>query len=451
MSWLRLLLSTLFFCFFASTAAASDNLLIKNGYLLTMQPGAADLPQSDILIRDNQIAQIGQNLSAPDARVIDASGKMVLPGFVDAHSHLWVTTMRGQFRNQQGKFFPISNQLAQVMQPQDIYSAMYSGALELLQSGITTSGDFFDNIHGPAWGDAGLRALKNSGIRAIMYYGGPDKTTKHPIDLSHLGQLVQYHDPRVQVGLAWRLPRDLNSDANWALRKREYQFARDQQLPVQVHVSGDADAMFTALIDGNYLSPAVTVVHATDASEPQLAALQRAGGSLALTPLSEQRVGYGLTRLDRFRSVERQGLGIDGNPLAGSADMFASMRLAALTLSGAKRDEANVDPRQLLDLATRRSAQALGLGAVTGTLETGKRADIQIINPAALNLSGFGGGDPAALLVYSARPENVETVIVDGRIIKHNGKMQGVDMAQVLAEARTSAQGMLGRAQLQVD
>lgn len=435
----------------AACAATSDKLLIKNGYLLTMQPGAADLPQSDILIHDNQIVQIGHNLSAPDASVIDASGKMVLPGFVDAHSHLWVTTMRGQFRNQQGKFFPVSNRLAQVMQPQDIYTAMYSGALELLQGGTTTSGDFFDNIHGPAWGNAGLRALQSSGIRAIMYYGGPDKTTKHPIDLQHLGQLAQARDPRVRVGLAWRLPRDLNSDANWALRKREYQFARDHELPVQVHVSGDADAMFNALIDGNYLSPALTVVHATDASEQQLAALQRAGGSLALTPLSEQRVGYGLTRLDQFRSVERQGLGIDGNPLAGSADMFASMRLAALTLSGAKRDEASVDPRQLLDLATRRSAQALGLGALTGTLETGKRADIQIVNPAALNLSGFGGGDPAALLVYSARPENVETVIVDGRIIKRDGRMQNVDMAQVLAEARTSAQGLLERAQQQAD
>ena len=131
----RLLLPLLSLSLMASAACAvaSDKLLIKNGYLLTMQPGAADLPQSDILIHDNQIVQIGRNLSAPDASVIDASGRMVLPGFVDAHSHLWVTTMRGQFRNQQGKFFPVSNRLAQVMQPQDIYTAMYSGALELLE------------------------------------------------------------------------------------------------------------------------------------------------------------------------------------------------------------------------------------------------------------------------------------------------------------------------------
>ncbi|MCU5774531.1 amidohydrolase family protein [Erwiniaceae bacterium BAC15a-03b] len=442
----RLLLGSTLLCSLSGVAATHDTLLIRNGYILTMKAGEADLQDADLLIRGNQIVQIGQDLAAPGAQVINAKGKMVLPGFVDAHSHLSVTTMRGQFRNQQGKFFPVSNRLAQVMQPDDIYTAMYSGALELLQGGITTSGDFFDNIQGPAWGDAGFNALKQSGIRAIMYYGGPDKTTKQPIDLRHLATLTTQANDRVQPGLAWRLPRDLSDQSNWALRKQEYQFAGAHQLPLQVHVSGDADAMFNALISGNYLNPSVTVVHATNATPQQLAALEKAGGSLALTPLSEQRVGYGLTRLDHFSAVTRQGLGIDGNSLAGSADMFASMRLLALTLSGATTDETRPQPRQLLELATRRSAQALGLGAITGTLENGKRADVQIINPQALNMSGFAGGDPAAFIVYSARPENVETVIVDGKIVKHHGEMQGIDMAEVLSQAQQSAAGMRQRA-----
>ncbi|WP_241488321.1 amidohydrolase family protein [Winslowiella iniecta] len=449
----QLLIATLFTCITASVNASNhhDTLLIKNGTLLTMQTDGVDRPESDLLIRDNQIVQIGKNISAPGARVINAAGKFVLPGFVDTHSHLWVTTLRGQFRNQDGQFFPVSNRLGQLMQPEDIAIAMYSGALELLQGGITTSGDFFDNIHGPAWGDAGIKALQRSGIRAIMYYGGPDKTTQKPIDLNHLVTLVTDKQQRVQPGLAWRLPRDLLNQQNWAMRKQEYQFARTHQLPIQVHVSGDAEAMFNALIAGNYLHRSVVVVHATDATPAQLTALQNAGGSLALTPVSEQRVGYGVTRLDHFAAVTRQGLGIDGNALAGSGDMFASLRLAALTLSGATRDETRPHPRQLLELVTRRAADALGLGEITGTLEPGKRADIQIINPQALNMSGFGGGDPAAFIVYSARPENVETVIVDGKLIKDQGKMQGIDMAELLLQARQSAQRLLARAQTRED
>jgi len=439
-------------CFFsASVSAAPQNtLLIRQGYLLPMTANGQDQPSTDILIRNNQIVQIGKNLVAADAKIIDARGKYVMPGFVDAHNHLWVTTMRGQFRNKQGKFFPVSNKLAKKMQPDDIWLAMYSGSLELLQSGITTTGDFFDNIHGPAWGDAGFRALKKSGIRAIMYYGGPDKTTKRMIDLTHLAELKKESTDRVQLGLGWRIPRDLSSQQNWAMRDKEYRFAVQHNLPIQVHVSGDARAMFDALIDRQYLSPSLTVIHASDALPQQLNALQKSGGGLVLTPVSEQRVGYGLTLLNHFEDVERQGLGIDGNALSGGANMFETLRTAALTESGKSKDETLPDARQLLALATRRSAESIGLGELTGTLEEGKRADIQIINPNTLNMAGFGGGDPAALIVYSAQPENVETVIVDGRIIKADGKLQGINLEEQLRATNASAKKLLEHSESQM-
>lgn len=430
-------------------AQQSTDIVIKNGYVMPLKPGSTDLPDSDILIRQGRIAEIGKNLPTEGRQIIDANGKFVLPGFVDTHSHLWVTTMRGQFRNQDGKFFPVSNKLGARMHPADIYTAMYSGAVELLSSGITTSGDFFDNIRGPEWGDAGLKALKDSGIRALMYYGGPDKTTKHPIDTDHLLSLVQQQQPddRVKLGLGWRLPRQRQDENNWAMRNKEFSFARHHNLPVQVHVSGEANAMFNALIKRGFLNPSLTVVHATEATQAQLAALEKAGGSLAFTPISEQRVGYGLTRLDHFSRVTRKGLGIDGNALAGSGDMFATLRLAALTLSGATKDETSPDARQLLELATWHGADTLGLSAVTGSLERGKRADIQILDPDALNLSGFGGGDPAALIVYSARPENVTTVMVDGILVKQDGHMQQQDVHSLISQASKSARRLLSRAE----
>lgn len=428
-------------------AASSEALLIEGGRVMTMDPMLGDIEDGDVLIRNGRIVAVGQNLDAEGARRIDARGQVVLPGFVEAHNHLYVTLMRGQFRNGQGQFFPVSARLAAHMTAQDTYVAMRLGALELLNAGITTTGDFFDNVISPAHGKAGVRALEDAGIRATLFYGGPDKTTQRQIDLEQLQALArqQGQEARVRMGLAWRLPRNRDDAANWAMRQREYATAQRLELPVQVHVSGEAQAMFDALIERGYLDPRLAVIHATDARPEQLRALEKAGAALVLTPISEHRVGYGLTRLDHFSGVRRQGLGVDGNALAGSADMFATLRLAALTWSGATRDERAPPPRALLDLATRGGAEALGLGEQIGTLTPGKRADVQIVALDALNLAGFGGGDPAALLVYSARPENVRTVVVDGHLVKLEGQLQGVELPRVLEEAAVSAKQLIRR------
>lgn len=334
------------------------------------------------------------------------------------------------------------------MTPDDVRIAMHVGALELLDGGITTTGDFFDNVRSPAHGEAGLQALDAAGIRAVLYYGGPDKSTRHPIDVEHLSALVATRgaEARVRMGLAWRLPRDRDDADNWAMRMHERDTARALGLPVQVHVSVEPGPIFDALIARDLLAPDLSLVHATDATPAQLQALETAGGALSLTPISEHRVGYGPTRIDHFAAVRRQGLGIDGNALAGRGDMFATMRLAALTWSGEARDETVVDPRALLDLATRRGADALGLGAVTGTLVPGKRADLQVIAADSLQMAGFGGGDPAALLVYSASPADVRTVIVDGVLLKADGALVDVDLPQLREAAQQSARALLERA-----
>jgi len=433
----------------APALAAPGDVLIQGGHVMTMHAPTGDVAGADVLVRDGRIAAIGPDLTAQagDAQRIDARGKVVMPGFVDVHNHLYVTTMRGQFRNADGKFFPVASRLSAAMTPDDVRVSMRLGALELLHGGVTTTADFFDNVLTPAHGEAGLAALLDSGIRAQMFLGGPDKTTKRPIDLVLLRELVQRQreSELVKVGLAWRLPRDRSSAENWAMRQQEFDAAKALDVPVQVHVSGEPGPMFDALIDRGYLHDDVTVVHATDATARQLQALTKAGGSLALTPISEHRVGYGLTRLDDFKEADRQGLGIDGNALAGSADMFATLRLAALTWSGGAKQETAPDPRALLELATRRGAEAIGLGDQIGTLEVGKRADLQVIDLADINLSGHAGGDPAALIVYSARPDNVDTVLVGGRVLKADGALTRADMPAVIREANESARSLRER------
>jgi len=435
--------------------ASRPALLVESGYVMTMAPGVGDLARADVLVRDGRIVAIGPDLDPAAHGIgaverIDARGHLVLPGFVDTHSHLWTTTMRGRFGGTDAtQYFPVSTALGAAATAADTGIAMRLGALELLDGGITTTADFFENVLTPAHAEAGLAALETSGIRARMYYGGRDRTTRNPIDIAHLERLATARpaDARVGLGLAWRLPRDRDDDANWAMRQREYDMARRAGLPVQVHVSGEPGPMFDALIDRGYLAPGVEVVHATDATPAQLAALDAAGASLSLTPVSEQRVGYGLTRLAAFAGVDRQGLGIDGNALAGSADMFATMRLAALTWTGDARDETAVQPRRLLELATLGGARALRLENDVGSLAPGKRADLQLLRLDAPHLAGFAGGDPAALLVWSARPSDVATVIVDGIVRKRDGALVGVDMPALVEAANASAAGLLERAQ----
>lgn len=431
-----------------TAARADDALLITGGHVMTMDPVLGDLVRGDVLVRDGRIVAVGPDIDAPDATRIDASGQLVLPGFVDTHSHLWSTTMRGRFNNtSDSRYFPVNEALAGRMSADDIDVAIHAGALELLQSGITTTAEYFDNVQGPAHADAALRALETSGIRARLYYGGPDKSTRLPIDTAHLARLAgdpRYAGPdaRVTLGLAWRLPRDLDDAGNWRMREHEHDAARRLGLPIQVHVSVTPGPIFDALIARDYLAPGLELVHATDATPAQLAALDASGASLSLTPVSEHRVGYGLTRLSQFATVRRQGLGIDGNALSGSGDMFANLRLAALTETGSATDETAVSPRELLALATRRGAEALGLGDDTGRLAPGLRADLQLIDLDALNLAGIVGDDPAALVVYSARPDNVSTVIVDGVVRKRDGALVDVDLPALLQRFRASAEGL---------
>ncbi|MCJ2029441.1 amidohydrolase family protein [Methylobacterium sp. J-043] len=430
-------------------------ILIRGGYVMTMDAVRGDLPGADILVRDGRIAEIGRGLPAPEgADIVEAAGAVVLPGFVDAHTHGAISQMRGLYGNTpETAFFPVTNRLSAHYRPEDTYIGMLLSAVESLASGITTTADFFDAVRDREHAEAGLRALRDAQIRARLLYGMTSKTAAAPIDLAHVeewqrGWADRSAGGRLSLGLAWRLPQDLDDARAWAIKQGEWEAARRLGLPVQVHVSGTvpgrAEAMFDALIARRMLRPGLQVIHATDARDDQLAALEEAGAGLVVTPLTEHRVGYGLTRIDRFAGIRRLGFGIDGSALAGSTDMFALMRLAALTQAGAARDETAVSPRRLLELATVGGARAMGLDAEIGTLVPGRAADLQIVRLDTWNLAGFKGGDPSALLVYSARPEDVATVMVGGRLVKHDRRLLFDDL-MLLDQARLSILGICRR------
>lgn len=433
--------------------APPSRLHLAGAYAMTMTP-AGDVPQADILIEDGRILDVGRDLSiGPFAERVDMTGQILLPGFIDTHSHLWLTQLRGRFRNTpESAYFPLVARLSRAYRAHDVAAAVRLSALESLAAGITFTTAFFDNAREPDLAVAAVDALEASGIKArFLYAGHDDLEPRQPMLLDAFLSLAEQtgrSGGRVQVGLGWRGLTTEDEDAN-AVLMRELDVARERGLPISTHArtTTTGPGSIAALLARGALGEDMLLVHATGITADQIGMVNAAGAAIALTPVTEQRVGFGLTRLADFSEVERLSLGIDGNALAGSADMFEQMRLLALTSSGAAKDEFAIDPRRLLALATIDGARALGIAERTGSIERGKAADIVALDPLALNLAPAGpNDDPAALIVYSAKPENVRSVLVDGAFVKRDFKPVNGGLDEAVADARRSAAAIMERA-----
>jgi 5-methylthioadenosine/S-adenosylhomocysteine deaminase len=438
-----------------------DRILIRGAFIMTMNADHEDIPCGDVHVEGGRIAAVGATVQAPGAQVIDGRGMLLLPGLIDAHTHLWTSQMRGHFGStSQGTYFKVRNRLADAYQPQDMYHGTRLGATEAIWSGITTVVDFCHNLRGDDWVAACLQALRDSGIRARFLFGASTRTSPgEAVDLAALESL-QARWPHLTcgapltLGLGWRGPHGITSLDSARLAApmlsvagEEFATARRLGIPIAVHVSGHtAKSTFDALHEHGFLGPDVQLVHFSAATPADIALAARSGVALALTPLTELRVGYGLTRLkDYLDGGMRVGLGIDSNSLAGSANLFSVMKLFQLIENGRLGRELGMSARRLLELATIDGARSLGLDWEIGSIEAGKRADLILISTRALNMGMFGG-DVAHLVVEAAQPANVDTVIVGGRILKRHGELTAADPAQVLRAAEASIAGILERA-----
>lgn len=428
-----------------SAAQAREAVVLAGGYILSLDPGIGDLAQGDILVRDGAIAEIAPRIEAPGVARIDLGGRLVLPGLVDTHTHLWTSSMKGWFQNTpQTAYFAVKAHFGRHFTPEDVRLGTYYGAVETLASGVTTTVDFFHNNRGAEFFDANRQALLESGLRARLLYGAhDDMPADETVDLDRLETLAAgWRDGRVTLGFGWRGP-GTGSPQQLATGRTELAAVRALGLPIAVHASGKTVAPLAA---SGLVGPDVQIIHATGASPEELRTFEEAGASLALTPVTEQRVGYGVIALRDFEPMRRIGLGIDGPGLAGQADLFANMRLLALNGAGASGEETALSPRQILELATRDAARAIGMDDLIGTLTPGKRADIIAIDLRALGIGPLPDGDPAALVVYSTQPAQVDFVMVDGEIRKRDGRLQEVDVPRLLDDVARSIRAVAARA-----
>ena len=164
-----------------------------------------------------------------------------------------------------------------------------------------------------------------------------------------------------------------------------------------------------------------------------------------MSPFTELQIGYGQPVTGALLAAGvPTGLSVDTTMLSGNADMFAIMKVTQGCANALAYDEFALTARDVLRLATIEGARTLGLGAVTGSLAPGKRADIIVVSVDAPNLGVLT--DPARLLVTAAHPGNVDTVLADGRVLKRSGKLTSYDVAEVTRSARDALAGVLTRA-----
>jgi cytosine/adenosine deaminase-related metal-dependent hydrolase len=447
-------------------------LVITKGIVVTgsrnEQATGSDVWISDAVISD--IAPTGSKPIPAHCETIDATGMIVMPGLIDTHRHLWQTPLRGLGADLTGPEYRTSIRAAfgAHIRPEDVYIATLAGALEALDSGVTTILDWASIMNSPAHADASVAALRASGMRCVLAHGAPsdaeaaswwgNSERKHPGDIRRLRKEV-LHDDAALVTMAFgaRAPHLVTGD----IMKHDWHLARELGLRITVDGglggglwSGKRRYPIRLLREAGLLGADTTYVHCNNLAEDEYAAIADSGGTVSISPCAEMHVGHGVPATGRVLAAGiRPALSVDYvTQVAG--DMFGAMRAILSTERGlaARAAFANgggVEPWSLrtpdvLEFATAQGAIALGLQGRTGVLARGRQADITLLDTKSLRLTPVN--DPVATIVLLATPADVDTVVVAGRPLKRGGRIVHTPVEKILAELVACRDGLNLRA-----
>lgn len=399
---------------------------------------------ADIAIRDGRIVAIGDSLAAHgDEQVVDARGHLVLPGFVDTHRHMWLGSLTAS--SSDVPLFAYARQvnegLGDPFTTEDLYAGVLWGAVQAINAGVTTVADWAHNVGSLADLDANVRALDDSGIRARLFFGGKASSSG---DFSRYTDQVRelYFLPRnnrIAIGLALRGP----SMASAEDTEREFSLARELGLPISIHAGmAGLPGAVEQLSAQRLLGDDVNYVHANELSDREWELVAESGGTVSATPTVDLTMGLGVHPATGPALAHGVAVGLGADTVAyGPSDLFGEMRLALATerartnaraiARGEMPAELCYNHLDLLDVATKGGARVLGFHDTAGQLAVGHYGDLITIDLAGPHLNGFG--DPLLAAFLGAGPRDVDTVIVNGRILKRGGVLN----AELLDTART--------------
>jgi cytosine/adenosine deaminase-related metal-dependent hydrolase len=430
-------------------------ILIRGARVITMAPGQPDLPQADILVEDDEVAAIAPGIEADDADTVDATGRIIIPGLVNAHLHTWQTALRGISADWTllEYFRWVHAGLATRFTPDDIRIGTLAGALNQIDCGTTTLGDWCHNNPTPAHTDAAIEGLRESGIRAVFLHGSPKPDPKpgekHFSEVPHpraeIERLMQgplaARDRLLTLGMAILGPHYSTTEVALA----DFRLAREMGLIVSMHQGGGPPKSpdgWDAVEAAGLIGPLTNIVHGNDLPNDQLRRFVAAGVTFTSTPENEMSQGHGHPITGRLLALgTAPSLGNDVESVV-SGEMLTVARVAlahqrALDHARIRRETGAISQaptitgREALSWITLRGAQALGLQDRVGCLCPGMQADLVMIDARALNL--WPPHDPVAT-VLQASLANIEAVMIAGAWRKRNGRLLYPGLDRVRAE-----------------
>lgn len=435
--------------------------LITDATIVSVDPAIGNQYDVDIEIRDGVILRVGKNLKASaNAKKIDAKGMIVMPGFIDTHYHMWSALGRN-FVGDGFEYFAAKSATVAAYTPRDFYNSVMLGLAEAANAGITTVHNWAHNVRGPEFADAELRAHRDAAVRARYSYGHKDGQPRDElIDIEDIdrvrtdwfGDGSMFGSSGPLQGLV-HLGVNLRGPSNMPVFIEEMSAMTERGLQVSVHSGqGPTTTVKAAELEGlGYLSPDFLLCHNLPATAEDRAAMVRAGTPVSFAPHSELRLGTAGGYHDQLLHSKADGvtisLSFDASSLA-PINMFESMNLTwNLGIPWIGTDTAGLEPvllKDVIEWATMGGARALGIDDVTGSITPGKRADLILIREDDLNMAP--ACDVESAVVRVATPANVDTVMVDGRVLKRGGQLVGYDTAKITRNAWESALAVRERA-----
>jgi cytosine/adenosine deaminase-related metal-dependent hydrolase len=431
--------------------------IIRGASVLTMDAALGDFASGDVHVRDGAILAVGPRVEATNVQVIEGAGTICMPGFVDTHWHLWTSLFRPFVRSDAGQFgyFPVTSRLGQLFSPEDSYRSVRLGIAEALAAGVTTVHNWAHNVRSPEHADAELSAMRDTGIRGRFAYGpAQGMPDDQPMDLAGLEHIKRDWMPGtglLTLGISSRNIGAMNvggaavrGTLTMDMARRDWGGARALGLPITLHTSGASP--IRQLEDAGLLGPDVQLVHPLLTTPEDRAILKARGVSYSIAPVGEARrpSSVGVIQLAELLEAGIKVSMSTDHTTNYNCDPFVGMRILFTVHQHRVGARFPLTLKRLVQLATLDGAVDLGIADRTGSLTPGKRADIVLVRTTDINMTPVG--DPYEALVSLAQPGNIDTVIVDGRILRRAGAFTSLDHAGAVREAREAAAALRSKA-----
>jgi cytosine/adenosine deaminase-related metal-dependent hydrolase len=425
---------------------AGQKILLQGGIVLSLDSKVGNFHKADVLIDGATIAQVGPNLNAADAEIIDASDTIVMPGFVDTHRHIWEGILRNigtdvPLEGNESYLAFILNTLAPVYRPEDVYAGNLVSALGAIDAGITTLLDWSHIQATPEHTDAGIKALHDSGLRTVFAYGFPwwGEWNENQPDWFLRAAKEHFTSKDQLLTLALAPPGPEFTPFEFA--RAHWELARSVDARISVHVgvgSFGKSGKLQEMGEAGLLKNDTTYIHCTTLNDTEIQMIVDTGGSISLAAPVEMMMGHGMVPTQKFldRGL-RPSLSVDVETNVPN-DMFTQMR-AVISLQHAQTFDqilggkiitpSMVTTRDVIEFATIEGARANGLDHKIGTLTPGKEADIIMLRTDRINIMPVN--DPIGAVVWGMDTSNVDSVFIAGKAMKRNGKLLGVDLKNI--------------------